>query len=75
MKQGEALRTIRVDLGLSLREVAREASETHVHLGEYERGAVYVSFDAQVRIYGAMARLVEARTPRSRLLDITEPIR
>lgn len=62
MTPGEVIRTLRIELDLSLREVARASGLTPTQLGEIERGAEVVGFPAQfAAIVSTMARLVEPR--------------
>lgn len=61
MKAGEVIRTLRVELDLSLREVARSCAMSHVHLGEIERGVAAADDEMVAILCATMARLVEPR--------------
>lgn len=62
MMRGKAIATIRIELGLSLREVAAASGLTHVHLSSIERdSAGHVAAPLEQSIYFAMANLVLPR--------------
>lgn len=61
MKPGEIIRTPRIELDLSLREVARASGFTPVQLGEMERDVVPYTAANMPALMAAMARLVEPR--------------
>lgn len=61
MNRGEAIRLVRVECNLSLREVAKGAGMSHVHLGEIERGVVTPDPVVSWEIFLTMARLVEPK--------------
>lgn len=65
MTPGEVIRTLRIELDLSLREVSRASGLTPIQLGEIERGAGLTNPDVSLRLQFAlvatMARLVEPR--------------
>lgn len=64
MTPGEVIRTLRIELDLSLREVSRGAGMSSVRLGEIERGVVgpgLFTEEVKGQIFAAMARLVEPR--------------
>lgn len=61
MTRGEAIRLLRVECNLSLREVAAAAQLTHVRLGELERGVEDPTPELVAALAIVMARLVEPK--------------
>lgn len=77
MSPGETITIIRVELDLSLREVAREAGISSVRLGEIERGVVgpgLFTEEVKAKIYAAMAKLVKPRGEK-RAAEFTSKLR
>lgn len=77
MTRGEAIRTIRIELDLSLREVAAAADISSTRLGEIERDVVGPGLmlgGVEQGIYFAMAGLVLPRAEK-RAADFTAKLR
>lgn len=75
MTPGETVRGIRIELDLSLREVAAAAGLTHVRLGEIERDVAGVVPDGVLlALFVAMAKLVEPRAAE-RAAEFTAKLR